>query len=192
MRSIVFSSSSLIHSSTSSNLLLNPSGIFFSSVVTSVWYFLKFSLYWSSHCVCLFFSSVQQAFLWLLLWNLHQVDCLSPFCLVLSQLVFFFFFFGPKNLWKRTKWSADVPSVHPPVLAGPWLLCGMLVGRAGPWNGCRAQSWQLLGTRGWDYCSTSSEAQLRCRGGQGYWWCVPTGANRLDGDFQNGSAVLAR
>ena len=93
MRSIVFSSSSLIHSSTSSNLLLNPSGVFFSSVVTSVWYFLKFSLYWSSHCVCLFFSSVQQAFLWLLLWNLHQVDCLSPFCLVLSQLVFFFFFF---------------------------------------------------------------------------------------------------
>ena len=63
----------------------------------------------------------------------------------------------------------------------------MLVGAAGPWNACRAQPWQLLGTGGWDYHSTSCEAQLRFRGGQGCWWGVPTGANRLDGDFQNGT-----
>lgn len=127
MSSIAFSSSSLIHTSTSSNLLLNPSSIFFSLIITSIWYFLKFSLYWSSHCVCLFFSSVQQAFLWPLLWNLHQIDCLSPFCLVLSQLAFLFFFLVQRqNLWKRTKWSADV------------LLCTLLFWQG---HGCCVVCW---------------------------------------------------
>lgn len=192
MSSIAFSSSSLIHTSTSSDLLLNPSSIFFSLVITSIWYFLKFSLYWSSHCVCLFFSSVQQAFFWPLLWNLHQIDCLSPFCLVLSQLVLFFF-------WSKDRTSEKELEVLMSLLCtllfwqghGCCVVCWW-AGLALPWNGCRAQPWQLLGTGGWDYCSTSSEAQLRCRGGQGCWWCVPTGANRLDGDFQNGRAILAR
>lgn len=102
-------------------LLPHPicSGVFFSSIVTFVWYFLKFSLSWSSHCVCLLFSSVQQAFLWWLLWNLHQVDCLSPFCLVLSQLGFLFFFLIQRTSEKELN----------EVLKSP--LCTLLF-----WQGC--------------------------------------------------------
>ena len=44
MSSIVLSSSSLIHSSASSNLPLNCSGVFFSSIITSVWHLLVFSV----------------------------------------------------------------------------------------------------------------------------------------------------
>ena len=43
MSSIVLSSGSLIHSSASSSLPLNPSGVFFSSIITSVWHLLIFS-----------------------------------------------------------------------------------------------------------------------------------------------------
>ena len=101
MSSIAFSSSSLIHSSTSSNLLLNPSGVFFSLVITSVWYFLKFSLYWSSHC------------------------CLSIFCLVLSQ----FFFFGPKTVSLKKNWMKCwcplcVPSCFGRAMAAMWYAGG--------------------------------------------------------------------
>lgn len=126
MSSIAFSSSSLIHTSTSSDLLLNPSSIFFSLVITSIWYFLKFSLYWSSHCVCLFFSSVQQAFFWPLLWNLHQIDCLSPFCLVLSQLVLFFFWSKDRTSEKELEvlMSFCAPSCFGRAMAAVWYAGG--------------------------------------------------------------------
>ena len=40
--SIALSSSSLMCFSASSSLLLNPSSVFFSSIITSIWYFLIF------------------------------------------------------------------------------------------------------------------------------------------------------
>ena len=48
------SSSSLIRSSTSSGQLLNPSSIVFSSVITSVWYFLIFSIALLKFLLCSF------------------------------------------------------------------------------------------------------------------------------------------
>lgn len=42
--SFALSSSSLMHSSTSSSLLPNPSSVFFGSFVTSFWYFVIFYL----------------------------------------------------------------------------------------------------------------------------------------------------
>ena len=51
---IALSSSSLIHPSTSSGQLLNPSSIVFSSVITSVWYFLIFSIALLKFLLCSF------------------------------------------------------------------------------------------------------------------------------------------
>ena len=70
---IVLSSSLPIHSLASFSLLLSPCSIFFSLVITYVWYFLiLMSLCWSSHCIHLFFSQVQWVPSWLLLWTLDR------------------------------------------------------------------------------------------------------------------------
>ena len=47
-------------------------------------FFLHFlPLCWSCHCVHPFFSWDWWASIWALLWNVYQVDCLFPLCLVL-------------------------------------------------------------------------------------------------------------
>jgi len=77
---IAFSFSSLILSSVSSNVLLNPSSVLFSSVITSVWYFLSF--FGRSLCSHTLFSQVQWTSLWPLFLTLSGRPLIS-FSLVL-------------------------------------------------------------------------------------------------------------
>lgn len=89
---------SLIYSSASSSLFLNPSIAFFSSFIVffhsvmSIWYFLIFSFCWRSHCVHSF-SQFHRARLLQLLWTFYKVNYFSvslmlrffplKFCLIL-------------------------------------------------------------------------------------------------------------
>ena len=77
--------------------------------------------------------------------------------------------------------------VHPLVVAGSWMLLPCIGGQGWPLE--RLQCWPqwLMGSSGRGYHIVSCEAWLRCRGGWGSKWGVPTGANRLEGEFQNGT-----
>ena len=70
--------------SNSSTLILNTCSVFFSWVITSVWFFLIFSISLLKFSLCSFILlKVWWASLWPLLWILYWVDFLSLFHLVL-------------------------------------------------------------------------------------------------------------
>ena len=77
--------SSLIFSASLCSLLLNPSHVFFNSVivffsfVTSAWGFLTYSIFLLKFSLCSFFSQVQWASLWPLPWTLIYLHFINFF-----------------------------------------------------------------------------------------------------------------
>ena len=102
MISITLSSRSWIHSSTLSNLLLIPCGVFFIFIIVSFsfdWFFFIFSISLLKFSLCYLFSSwVQWASLWQLLWTLYLVDGLSLFCIVVFLRLCLILWFGTHSL----------------------------------------------------------------------------------------------
>ena len=86
MISATLFSRSLTYFSASSNLLISSSIVFVSVIIffISDWFFFVFSLCWSSYCSHTFFSQVQWAFLWPLLWTLYLDKLIS--CITIVNL----------------------------------------------------------------------------------------------------------